>query len=104
MRAVFAAQLEAAKQVQWQTLRDSTFVVEEPVPDLETQLRPALLRIGERIAALLVSLPPGQDEAALRAAARDGLRTPRLSPDAVASIAEAIRKLDHARTAKTASR
>ena len=104
VRAVFTAQLEAAKQVQWQTLRDASFVAEEPVPDLETQLRPALLRIGERIAALLVSLPQGQDDDALRAAARDGLRTPRLSPDSVASIAEALVKLSHARAAKPAAR
>lgn len=103
VRAVFAALFEAAKEVQWQTLRDPSFVAEAPVPDLERQLRPALLRIGERIAALLVSLPPGQGEAALRTAARDGLRTPRLSQQAVASIAEAIQKLDQARTATTAS-
>ena len=104
VRAVFAAQLEAGKQVQWQTLRDPSFAAEQPVPDLEKQLRPALLRIGERIAALLVSLPPGPGEAALRTAARDGLRTPRLSEEAVASIADAIVKLTQAKAAKPAAR
>ena len=104
VRAVFAAQVEAAKQVQWQTLRDASFAVEEPVPDLEKQLRPALLRIGERIAALLVALPPDLDDDTLRAATRDGLRSPGLSPDSVASISEALVKLSHARAAKPAAR
>jgi cyclohexadienyl dehydratase len=100
VRAVFTAQVEAAKQLQARTLRDPRFAIEEPVPDLEKQLRPALLWIGEKIAALLVSLPAGLEEGALRAAARDGLRTPGLSPDAVASIAEALVKLSHAKAAK----
>jgi cyclohexadienyl dehydratase len=104
VRAVFAAQVEAAKQVQWQILRDSGFAVEEPVPDLEKQLRPALLRIGERIAALLVALPQDLDDDVLRAATRDGLRTPNLSRDSSASIAEALVKLSHARGAKPAAR
>jgi len=104
VRALFTAQMEAAKQVQWQTLRDANFAVEEPVPDLETQLRPALLRIGERIASLLVALPQDLEDDTLRAAARDGLRTPNLSPDTVASIAEALVKLAHARAAKPAAR
>jgi len=104
VRAVFTAQLEAAKQLQAQTLRDPAFVVDEPLPDLETQLRPALLRIGERIAALLVSLPQDLEDDALRAAARDGLRTPSLSQDSVASIAEALVKLSHAKAAKPAAR
>jgi hypothetical protein len=71
--------------------------VEEPVPDLDEQLRPALLLLGERIAALLVSLPQDLEDDALRAATRDGLRTPRLSADSVGSISEALVKLSHAR-------
>jgi cyclohexadienyl dehydratase len=90
VRAVFAAQIEAARQVQAAALADPEPAAEPEVPDLESRLRPALLRIGERIATLLVSLPPDQDEAALRSAARDGLRTPGLSPDAAAAIAEAV--------------
>jgi cyclohexadienyl dehydratase len=104
VRAVFTAQLEAAKQVQAQTLRDTSFVAEEPLPDLDKQLRPALLRIGDRIAALLVALPPDLDERALHAAARDGIRTPRVPPDAVAAIAEALFKLSSAKSATPAAR
>ena len=79
-------------------------MLEQPIPDLDKQLRPALLRIGEQIGALLVALPPDQDDDALHAAARDGLRTPRLSPDSVAAIAEALAKLEHARTATPRTR
>jgi cyclohexadienyl dehydratase len=104
VRAVFTAQLEAAKQLQAQTLRDPSFVPEKPLPDLEKQLRPALLRIGDRIAALLVALPSDLDEAALSSAARDGIRTPRVSPDASAAIAEALFKLSAAKAATPAAR
>ena len=99
VRALFAAQLEAAKQIQATALRDPKFKPAPPIPDLETQLRPALLRIGEQIAVLLVALPPELDEAQLRAAVRDGLRAPRVSPDAVARIGEALAKLAQARAA-----
>jgi cyclohexadienyl dehydratase len=104
VRAVFATQVEAAKQVQAETLRDPGFTPEEPLPDLDRQLRPALLRIGQRIAALLVGLPPDQDERALQAAARDGLRTPRLSDASRAAIAEALFKLSSAGAARPAAR
>jgi cyclohexadienyl dehydratase len=99
VRAVFAAQVAAAKEVQWNVLHDPSFEAEHPIPDLEKQLRPALLRIGEQIAALLVALPPDQGEQALRAAVRDGLRTPRASPESVARISEALAKLEQARAA-----
>src|SRR5262245_298117 len=79
-RAVFTAQVEAAKQLQAQTLRNPTFKPEEPVPDLETQLRPALLRIGDRIAALLVALPHDLDARENHTAARESLRTAVISP------------------------
>ncbi len=99
VRAVFAAQLEAAKEVQWNALHDPTFAPEKPIPDLDTQLRPALLRIGEQIGSLLVALPPDPGDEAIRGAVRDGLRTPRLSSDSIAQIAEALVKLTTARKA-----
>ena len=104
VRAVFAAQLAAAKEVQSNALRDPSFAPEAPLPDLDGQLRPALLRIGEQIGALLVALPPDLDDAQLSAAARDGLRTPRLSPDSVNRIAEALAKLAQARSATPRAR
>ena len=102
VRAVFTAQVEAAKQLQARTMRDPAFKPEEPVPDLDGQLRPALLRIGERIAALLVALPADLDEQVVDAAARDGLRTSGLSDESRAAIAEALFKLSAAKAAKTA--
>jgi cyclohexadienyl dehydratase len=104
VRALFTAQVEAAKQLQAQTLRDPAFKPEEPVPDLDGQLRPALLRIGERIAALLVALPPDLDERAVHTAARDGLRTPGLFEESRAAIAEALFKLSAAKAAKASAR
>jgi cyclohexadienyl dehydratase len=104
VRAVFAAQLDAAKQIQANALRDPRFKLEPPIPDLDGELRPALLRIGEQIGALLVALPPDLDAAAIQPALRDGLRTPRLSPDAVARIAEALVELAQARAATPAPR
>ena len=43
-------------------------------PDLQAELRPALLRIGDRIADLLVALPEGLSEAHVARVTRDGLR------------------------------
>ena len=92
VEAFFRAQLEVAKAVQWRAVRDESFRPEAP-PDLETALRPALLRIGERSARLLLALP---DELALervRAAAQD-LRAPYLDDsdrDALAAAIAALR-------------
>jgi cyclohexadienyl dehydratase len=97
VRAVFAAQVEAAKQVQQAAAAEPGFAEQPPPPDLDEALRPALLRIGERIATLLVQLPQGGDEDALRRAARDGLRTPGLSPESVAAIADAVAQRTRAR-------
>jgi hypothetical protein len=61
---------------------------------------PALLRIGEHVAELLVALPPGLDPGTVHRAAREGLRTPRVSPESVAAIAEAVAKLSQAKAAR----
>ena len=90
VRAFFRAQIEAAKQVQLAAGRDEAFEPAEPVPDLETELRPALIRIGERIANLLVGLPEGLGEAQVAAACRDGLRSPWLGHRDAGALARAI--------------
>jgi chorismate mutase len=56
VRALFRAQIEAAIAVQ-QAVLSAPADPSAPSLDLETELRPALLRIGDRIAWLLVRLP-----------------------------------------------
>ena len=64
VRAFFRAQMEAAKAVQRATVK-SDFEVAEPLPSLDAALRPALLRIGDRAARLLLVLdaPRSNDDA-----------------------------------------
>ena len=90
VRTLFEAQFEAARSVQLRAVKDSDYHPPEPLPDLEKELRPALLRIGERTARLLLALPPGLDAAAVRAAARDALRAPYLDPERRDALADAI--------------
>jgi cyclohexadienyl dehydratase len=96
VRALFWAQMEAAKEVQWNAVRDPAFSPPEPLPDLNASLRPAVLRIGERIARLLLALPEGLDPAPVREAALEALRTPRLSERSTLTIADAITALSRA--------
>jgi cyclohexadienyl dehydratase len=93
VRAFFRAQIEASKQLQWSALKDPAFVRPEDPPDVSDVLRPALMRIGEKIARLIVALPSGLDPREVRIAARDQLRTPRLSESSQAAIADAITAL-----------
>jgi len=90
VRAVFRAQIEAAKQLQKTALKDPDFQPPEPLPSVEDVLRPALIRLGEKIAGLLVRLPENLDRESLRAAARAELRTPQLGEASVFTIADAL--------------
>jgi cyclohexadienyl dehydratase len=90
VQAFFRAQIDAAVEVQLASGRDTAYRPPAPLPDLDAALRPALLRIGERIAALLVALPPDVDPAAAERAAADGLRSPWLKEPSRRAIAEAI--------------
>lgn len=90
VRAFYRAQIEAAKQVQLRAGRDEGFVPVEPVPDLGGELRPALIRIGERIARLLVTLPDGLGEAHVARVCRDGLRSPWLDDAREGALARAF--------------
>ena len=76
VRAFFREQIEAGKDVQLAASRDPDFAPEEPLPDLEKQLRPALARISQRVAELVVALPDGLSREDVEAACRDGLRSP----------------------------
>jgi len=88
VRAVFRIQIEAGKAVQAATLAGPP--APGPPLDLARDLRPALTRLGERIAALLVELPPERDPAALRRAADDALDAPSVPPSLARALAEAL--------------
>jgi cyclohexadienyl dehydratase len=90
VRAFYRAQIETAKQVQLRVGRDESYVPEEPIPSLEDDLRPALIRIGERIATLLVALPDGLGEAHVATVCRDGLRSPWLDERGEGQLARAF--------------
>ena len=102
----FRAQFEAAKQVQEETLAESGPHAREAVPDLETQLRPALLRIGERMARLIVALPTaGLDSATVRAVLAAEIRIPELQPLSREKLTVALVELvDAMRVQRTSSR
>ena len=90
VRALFEAQFEAARSVQWRAVKDPNYHPSEPLPDLESDLRPGLLRIGDRTARLLLALPPGLEPAAVRAAAREELRAHYLDAAQRDALADAI--------------
>jgi cyclohexadienyl dehydratase len=90
VRKLFIAQVEAGKEVQRAALSDPVFTSLETVPNLRTELRPALLRIGERIAQLLVALPANLDRAYIIEAARREIRSAQLSDASMLAIADAI--------------
>ncbi len=90
VRTLFEALVTAAKQVQ----RAPRGADPGDAPaDLERELRPALLRIGERIAWLAVRLPEGLREAEVAMALRDGVRAPGLGEGALRPLAAAIAEL-----------
>jgi ABC-type amino acid transport substrate-binding protein len=90
VRGFFSAQLEAAKQVQRDVSRDGAYEAPQDLPDLDGALRPAISRIGARIARLLLALPSGTDRARIAKALADGLRTPWVSASSRGEIAEAL--------------
>ncbi len=71
-------------------VRDLDFEAPDTLPSLESELRPALLRIGERITRLLLTLPPNLNANTVQRATRDALRAPYLSEASTLAIADAI--------------
>ena len=65
-------------------------------PDLKTELRPALLRIGERIAQLLIALPKDLDPVQVTEATRHEIRSVQISEASRVAIADAITALTSA--------
>jgi cyclohexadienyl dehydratase len=97
VRGFFGAQLEAAKQVQRDVSRDGDSEAPDPLPDLDGALRPAISRIGARIARLLVALPQGTDRERISQALEDGLRSPWLAPSSRYPIGDALAALTASR-------
>lgn len=90
----FRAQIDAAKQVQWDALRDPDFAPPDRLPDLDSALRPALSRIGARSARLLLALPSGLGRERIAAALEEGLRSPWLKPSSRHELVDALVALD----------
>jgi len=96
----FRASIEAAKAVQHRVLAGPAAAGGGPPPDLESELRPALLRIGERLARLVVRLPQEpRSRAAVSEAAREALATHELPPAQLHALTRALADLSAAATA-----
>ena len=93
VRALFQAQMNAAKQVQWVSVRNDDIDAAEPLPDLDAALRPAILRLGERIASLILDLPKSLEARTIEREVRSELRTKRLSEESRSAIAKALVEL-----------
>jgi cyclohexadienyl dehydratase len=89
VRALVRAEIEAGKEIQAAALR-SAAAGRPPPPDLARVLRPALERIDERIARLVVALPPGLETGGVLAAAGEAVRTPGLPEAGLRAIADAV--------------
>jgi len=89
VRLLFRAQIEAAKSIQRRTLAKPA-LPEVQRYDLDAELRPALIRIGDRIAALAVALPPGLSAAEVRTETDRALAARGLSAAERAAIAQGL--------------
>jgi cyclohexadienyl dehydratase len=94
VRELFAAQIEAAKSIQHAVLRRPRPPGQAPPPALDTVLRPALLRIGERIAWLIVQLPPGIPDDVIRARSQSQLRGLGLAEERIDDLARGLIAVD----------
>lgn len=90
IRRFFRAQIDAAKAIQRRTLASMPIQDATPPPDLPGELRPALLRLGDRIATLVVALPPNLQGTQVREAVRRELNSPGLKEEDKDTIADAL--------------
>jgi len=99
--AFYRAQIDAAVAIQQAVLAEASAGGREAF-DLERELRPALLRIGERMAQLLVRAGTRSAPADLEDRARASLARHRLPDAALSAIVASIRQLEAggARTAQ----
>ncbi|MEE2677309.1 MAG: transporter substrate-binding domain-containing protein [Myxococcota bacterium] len=93
VKEFYAAQIAAAREIQMAAGRDPDFTGPEPALDLDAALRPALLRIGERIAALVVALPTDLEPGQVTRVCNAGLRAAWLSVPERNALCVALRAL-----------
>lgn len=96
VNAFTQAQMDAAKAVQMAAVRDEEFAPPDALPDLDTELRPALLRIGERIAALIIALPEDLPTHEIASVCSAGLRAAWLAPSVETETCAALAVLARA--------
>lgn len=100
VEAFYRAQIEAAKEIQRRVVAADAGArgsggasdAEDHGPDLDTQLRPALIRIGDRMAELVVRLP-GASDRDIERAVDAALPRHELAPGTLTEIARATRAL-----------
>lgn len=85
-------QIQVARRVQSLAGRDEDFEPEK-IYDLDTELRPAIARISDRIAETLAVLPPDSAEWRVRSAINGGLRSPWVEDAMKRDIAESLLRL-----------
>lgn len=92
VRRFYRAQIEAAKQIQRRVLAEAPDPARRAA-DLRSEIRPALLRIGDRIAALLVRLPGSESCGGVARKTRRALESEALAEPALTAIASALETL-----------
>ncbi len=93
IRALYRAQIEAAVAIQESVLAAPPEPSPRFTPDLDRELRPAISRLGDRIARALVRLPPDLSADTIRVETERALRTPGLANDPKRRIASALGSL-----------
>ncbi len=88
IRTLFRALIEASVKIQLHTLAQPPG--DENPPDLATVMRPAVLRLGERIARYIVLLRFPLDPSSVRAVAAENLRSPGIGQEDRDAIIEAV--------------
>lgn len=96
LRLLFRAQMESAKAIQRDVLSRPALAATGSPPDLPGAIRPALIRIGDRVVRLALALPGGLDHEDVRTATHRALAARGLDDAHVAVLGDAIVALAHA--------
>ena len=93
VEAFFRAQIEAAKEIQRRVIEMAADTTPGATPDLDAELRPALMRIGARITWLLVELSRDAGTLDLHSRMETALASSDLSDESMQAIGEALARL-----------